>query len=134
MELKNWINDRLKMTKHQHDQIKRTEIQREIFTLKDRGSLSDGYHTFDELYYHRMMLFSVICNTHKEYAWKSWKHADDTMYNGMFIVGLSLPNGDYSYHYDMQYWDHFDVKVLDRAPVWDGHEPKDIDRLQILYK
>lgn len=28
------------------------------------GELSDGYHTFNELYHHRAILFSVICNTH----------------------------------------------------------------------
>ena len=27
------------------------------------GSTSDGYHTFDELYEHRTVLFSVICNS-----------------------------------------------------------------------
>ena len=104
------------------------------FDVEHKGQISDGYHTFDELYYHRMTLFSIICNTYKEYAWKSWKHScDDTpMYNGMFIVGLSLPNGDYAYHYDMQYWDNFDVKVLDMAPKWDGHSPKDITRLEYL--
>lgn len=35
------------------------------------GELSDGYHTFNELYYHRAVLFSVICNSHKDIAWKS---------------------------------------------------------------
>ena len=30
----------------------------------------------------------------------------------------------------MEYWNHFEgVKELDRAPEWDGHEPKDIGRL-----
>ena len=31
----------------------------------DVGKLSDGYHTFDELYHHRAILFATICNTHK---------------------------------------------------------------------
>ena len=30
------------------------------------GELSDGYHTFNELYHHRAILFSVICNTYPE--------------------------------------------------------------------
>ena len=34
-------------------------------------NISDGYHTFDELYYHRMVLFSIICNTYDDKAWKS---------------------------------------------------------------
>lgn len=28
------------------------------------GEVSDGYHTFNELYYHRAVLFAVICNEH----------------------------------------------------------------------
>lgn len=29
------------------------------------GEVSDGYHTFNELYHHRAILFSVICNANK---------------------------------------------------------------------
>lgn len=39
-----------------------TELQEQIFNLPERGELSDGYHSFNELYYHRMILFSIICN------------------------------------------------------------------------
>ena len=35
------------------------------------GDVSDGYHTFNELYHHRAVLFSVICNLMPEKAWKS---------------------------------------------------------------
>ena len=35
------------------------------------GDVSDGYHTFNELYHHRAVLFSVICNVFSEKAWKS---------------------------------------------------------------
>lgn len=101
---------------------------------KDIGDVSDGYHTFDELYYHRMILFSIICNTYKDNSWKSKLHNDGTMYDGMFIVGITTPEGDYTYHYDNKYWDMFDVKILDNAPEWDGHKPKDIVRLLSLLK
>lgn len=94
------------------------------------GDLSDGYHTFNELYHHRAVLFSVIVNQNKAIAWKSKKHSDGTMYDGMFIVGIDTPQGQYSYHYDIEpYWNMFECKELDNAPVWYGHEPKDIDRL-----
>jgi len=93
---------------------------------------SDGYHTFDELYYHRMILFSVICNQNKERAWKSWLHADGTMYEDYFIVGINTPDGDYSYHYHKDHWSKFDVKELKNAPVWDGHKSEDVDRLLSL--
>ena len=98
-----------------------------------RKSISDGWHSFEELYYHRMMLFSVICNQNKEIAWKSKLHHDGTMFSpDDFIVGVQTPEGQYSYHYHMEYWDHFDVPVLDRAPEYDGHMPKDITRLKSI--
>ena len=98
------------------------------------GSLSDGYHTFDELYHHRAMLFAALClTTFKNCAWKSLLHNDpkEPMYNGMFIVGIDTPFGQASYHYDIDpYWAIFKVKELDRAPKFDGHTPDEaIDRI-----
>lgn len=88
------------------------------------GNTSDGYHTFNELYHHRAILFSVICNDRPDRAWKSKKHHDGTMYDGMFIVGIQTPNGQATYHYDIDpYWDMFRVPELSQAPKWDGHTP-----------
>lgn len=88
------------------------------------GDTSDGYHTFNELYHHRAVLFSVICNEHHDIAWKSKKHHDGTMYEGMFIVGIDTPEGQATYHYDIDpYWNLFRVKELELAPEWDGHTP-----------
>lgn len=86
------------------------------------GDTSDGYHTFNELYRHRAILFSVICNERPEVSWKSKRHHDGTMYDGMFIVGIDTPEGQATYHYDIDpYWDMFRVKELELAPEWDGH-------------
>jgi len=101
-----------------------------IDTLQSiNGDTSDGYHTFDELYYHRMMLFAVICNAYSDIAWKSKLHHDGRMYEHYFIVGISTPKGDYTYHYHVDHWDMFGVKELELAPEWDGHKPEDITRL-----
>ena len=90
------------------------------------GETSDGYHTFNELYHHRAVLFSVIVRDHPYNAWKAKKHHDGTMYDGMFIVGIDTPQGQATYHYDIDpYWEMFDCKELDRAPEWDGHTPDD---------
>lgn len=104
------------------------------FEVENKGQISDGYHTFNELYNHRMMLFAVILNNpnNNYLAWKSWKHADNTMYEDYFIVGITTEKGDYSYHYYKDNWDLFKVKELDFAPEWDGHKPEDIDRLLTL--
>ena len=94
--------------------------------MEDKGQISDGYHTFNELYYHRMILFSVVCNTFKNQAWKSLKHSDGTMYDDYFIVGIKTPEGQYTYHYHKDYWDMFKVKELSYAPEWDGHTSQDV--------
>lgn len=99
------------------------------FDVEDIGQISDGSHTFDELYYHRMYLFSIICNTYKEKAWKSKLHHDGTMYDDYFIVGITTRYGDYTYHYHINHWNMFDVKELDNAPEYDGHKPEDLHRL-----
>ena len=96
------------------------------------GQVSDGYHTFDELYHHRMILFAVICNTYPHNAWKSKLHADSTMYDNYFIVGITTDEGDYSYHYHIDNWNYFNVRELVCAPEWDGHQPSDISRLLSL--
>lgn len=88
------------------------------------GNTSDGYHTFNELYHHRAVLFSVIVENFAARAWKSKLHADGTMYDGMFIVGIETPDGQATYHYDIDpYWHLFRCKEVDRAPEWDGHTP-----------
>lgn len=101
---------------------------------KVTGETSDGYHTFNELYHHRAVLFSVIVRDHRELAWKSKAHHDGTMYDGMFIVGIETPKGQATYHYDIDpYWDMFDCKELERAPEWDGHTPDEaIERIATL--
>lgn len=89
------------------------------------GELSDGYHTFNELYHHRAVLFSVICNLFPERAWKSKLHDTGDMFDGMFIVGIETPDGQATYHYDIApYWKMFKVRELERAPKWDGHTPQ----------
>lgn len=117
--------------------INKDNVQNAINDLKningDIGNLSDGYHTFNELYHHRAILFAFICNQNKDVAWKSLFHSnpEDKMYDGMFIVGINTPFGQVTYHYDIDpYWRLFKVKEVDRAPEWDGSTPQDcIDRM-----
>jgi hypothetical protein len=98
------------------------------------GDVSDGYHTFNELYHHRAILFSVICNQNRNLAWKSKSHEDGTMYANMFIVGIETPEGQATYHYDTNpYWNMFDVVEKGSAPKWDGHTPAQaIERIALL--
>lgn len=108
-------------------------INAELERMRDAGitrkDISDGCHTFGELYYHRMVLFSVILNKNASIAWKAKKHHDGTMFDGYFICGIETPQGQYTYHYKLEFWDWFKVKELEFAPEYDGHKPKDIVRL-----
>lgn len=112
------------------------EIVNQVVEETDKGKISDGYHTFNELYHHRAVLFSVICNSNKELAWKSKKHDTGDMYDGMFIVGIQTPEGQATYHYDIEpYWNMFEIKELPNAPKWDGHTPDEaIRRISLLNK
>lgn len=66
----------------------------------------------------------MICNQNSHLAWKSKLHDTGDMFDGMFIVGINTPEGQATYHYDVEpYWDMFRVRELERAPKWDGHTP-----------
>lgn len=98
---------------------------KETGVIDSVGGVSDGYHTFDELYHHRAILFASICNLMPHLAWKSKLHADGTMYDDMFIVGVDTAEGNATYHYDINpYWDTFNVEELEKAPEFDGHTPE----------
>jgi len=98
----------------------------------ERGDISDGFHTFDELYEQRAVLFSALCRLFPGGAWKSKFHSDGTMFDGCFIVGIETPEGSYTYHYGITKWDWFPVRVIEVAPEWDGHTDKDVRRLWSL--
>lgn len=95
------------------------------------GELSDGYHTFNDLYYQRCILFATLVNQNKKTSWKSYKHEDGELCfgGGWFIVGIDTPQGSYTYHYENKYWDLFQCKELECGKHWDGHTSKDVDRL-----
>jgi hypothetical protein len=102
----------------------------------DMGEVSDGYHTFNQLYHQRAVLFAALVNTHKDISWKSWKHEDGNYCfdkpNEWFIVGIDTPEGAYTYHYSKEYWDMFHCTELEVSKHWDGHTEKDVTRLLSL--
>lgn len=105
-----------------------------IAHIDDIGDLSDGYHTFNQLYYQRMILFATIVKQNKDKAWKSLRHSDGELCfgGGWFIVGIDTPEGSYTYHYEDNYFSLFDCMELERGKHWDGHTEKDVIRLLSL--
>ena len=106
----------------------------EVAHIKDIGDLSDGFHTFNDLYHQRCMLFAAIVKQNKGNAWKSHNHEDGEpcFGGGWFIVGVDTPEGSYTFHYEDKYWDLFDCEVLTTGKHWDGHTDKDVTRLLSL--
>jgi len=101
-------------------------------------NISDGYHTFKELYEHRRALTAALAVTlsllYPGSAWRSKQHHpdDDPMFEGgYFIVGLDTPTGTITYHYKLTHWDDFaNCRTREHAPKWDGAEPSaTVDRL-----
>lgn len=94
------------------------------------SEITDGYHTFGELYDHRRALTAVLATAAGSMgdAWRSKAHHPDgdPMFEGYFIVGIQLPTGTVTYHYKLSHWDDFaNVPELEHAPAWDGHTPAD---------
>ena len=109
-----------------------------IQLLPNAKQISDGYHTFYDLYDHRCALFAVVCSLLPHMAFKSKNHhvGGDDMFDDMFIVGLETPHGQITYHYHLDKWDWFNnTKELPNAPKWDGHTPEEcVKRLVKLSK
>lgn len=48
----------------------------EVAHVDDIGDVSDGFHTFNQLYHQRAMLFATIVNQNRDISWKSRRHED----------------------------------------------------------
>ena|SRR5688500_310911 len=87
----------------------------------------DGYHTFDELYDHRITLLIAVCRqlisddhiaVWKRSVWRSKLHADGSSYDGWFILGIGMSKGyQISYHLPNSKWEATNfVETLERGP------------------
>ncbi len=118
------------------------------------GLISDGYHTFDELYDHRITLFIALCKMqswvyspgdrndfpdgYNKNVWRSKRHADGELCFGtgtQFVLGVFRKKGkQITYHIPIERWDETGfAQTLEVAPLWDEHTPADVlDRLKKL--
>lgn len=91
--------------------------------------VSDGFHTFKELYEYRKLYNAAFFNElHGRYdVHKSRRHSDGKYpfdNNDWFIVMAELPSGQISNHYEMKDWNLFNIPEKERANKWDGHSPR----------
>jgi hypothetical protein len=109
--------------------LKQALIDLQNYMSRDKGEISDGYHTFNELYEHRHMLFACICRGQN--AWKSKLHHDGTMFDGWFIAGIETEKGQITYHIPLRLWDMYLCEELKKSPEWDSHTSNDVlDRIE----
>ena len=96
----------------------------------DVEKMSDGYHTFADLYEQRLILSSALAKNNP-HAWKSKRHDDGSVPfgGGWFIMGFDTDEGCYTYHYELKDWDLFQCEEMDKGKPWDGHTSKDVRRL-----
>lgn len=93
------------------------------------GEMSDGYHSFNELYEYRLLYNAHTALAFDHAGWqvvRSWKHSDgkDAFDGGWFVVHMETPAGQITNHYKREYWRHFDgIAEAPTAPEWDGHTP-----------
>lgn len=98
------------------------------------GNISDGYHTFDELYEHRALLYISLCHECRRnpdngrVVWRSKKHSDGTEWLGWFLLGLGVKSGkQITYHLPEKYWKMCDfARTVEIAPEFDGHSSEDV--------
>lgn len=117
-----------------------TTLEKKVYLRGSKSRyVSDGYHTFDELYLYRLLYNAALFNqwgqTYDEKTearmydvHKSWKHSDGqpAFGGGWFVVVAQLPTGQITNHYKAEYWDLFNIPARDTAAEWDGHTPQDV--------
>ena len=108
--------------------------------------VSDGYHTFEELYDHRIALFIALCRNLQQWAnnsgsiadkhiYRSKTNGDGSTWEGWFILGIGKEKGkQITYHLPLSRWEETSfAETLDKAPEWDGHSSADVlERLKKL--
>lgn len=97
------------------------------------GDVSDGYHTFNELYEHRHVLFINVVMAHRDNAFKTWKDHKGEAWEGWFILGINTKHGQVSYHLPKDYWPLVNVQEIERNSLYDGHTVENVlVRLSLL--
>ena len=96
-------------------------------TMTDMSQISDGCHTFAELYEYRMLYNALAANAMPDKAMKCWRHSDGELCfgGGWFVVVLTLPTGQVTNHYKARDWNLFQIPAVECTdlPPYDWHTP-----------
>ena len=100
----------------------------------DVSEVSDGYHTFAELYDHRCLLWVNVLLAHKERAFKTWRNDAGEKWEGWFIAGMNTEAGQITYHLPEKLWVLLaGIAETHQNEGYDGHCSTDVlSRLALL--
>ena len=108
-------------------------MDNKLFFPCEVEDVSDGYHTFSELYEHRCLLWINVLLSNKEHAFKTWRNDAGEKIEGWFIAGLNTNFGQATYHLPEQHWNLLPyITEFEKNFDYDGHTSTDV--LQILEK
>lgn len=121
----------------------------------DIGAISDGDHSYDDLYHQRTILLAALINVTRQVMpgaissifhvngitmWKSRQHADpaDPMPEGYFLAGITFCTMNNvvthaSWHCQNKYWSCFDAPELDNAPEQVTSMHRNIDWIETVF-
>lgn len=142
------MSKEFKITKSNKMNFKRYSLEatQDVFLYgEDDMQVSDGYHTMDELYEHRIVLFIALCEViaaggfyKNPEVWRTKRHSDGKLCfdtGTQFVLGIGKEKGkQITYHLPLSKWDQTDfAETLENAPEWDGHSSSDVlERLSKL--
>jgi len=99
--------------------------QKILNLFKKLEDISDGFHTFADLYKIRHILclaLAQLAMLKGVKVFKSTLHGDETeMYGGYFILVIETPQGQISFHMPLEYWDYLPNIVEKYDWSFDGH-------------
>lgn len=89
----------------------------------ENDDISDGDHTFGELYAHRHALFVRLCLMQPEKC--AWKEDADTP--GWILLYCELDDGQISYHVPSRFKKQLEGNIKhDPTYKWDGHDSNEV--------
>lgn len=119
------------MKQYQVINLNTNTVEQEVEWLDE---ISDGWHTMNDLYQHRALLFAVICRAYPDKAHITFHHQNRAMPEGKFYVWIDTPEGQYGYHYLLEELELFKGIKEEPFDYYDGFRDNNIDRLISLSK
>lgn len=103
------------------------KINEDISDLKNADLISDGYHTFKELYDHRIRLFIELCRAMSyHFHYRIFRNKVDKDWMILGLYDDTKKGTQITYHLPIKYWKECEQFSKTDNPKFDGHTSKDV--------